>query len=143
MPAAFTQLLKSPLYISGVGTVLENAVARYLNAGDRPRRLGSRHPLIAPFQAFPTKDEPIVVCVDTEAQWERFCRAIERADLIAHPLFTDGSARVRHHAELEPPLISALSKRTRAETSSRMRASALVSNVMACSTSCVRAASTR
>ena len=95
--------------------LLENAVARYLNAGDRPRRLGSRHPLIAPFQAFPTKDEPIVVCVDTEAQWERFCRAIERADLISHPLFTDGSARARHHAELEPPLISALSKRTRAE----------------------------
>ena len=95
--------------------LLENAVARYLNAGDRPKRLGSRHPLIAPFQAFPTKDEPIVICVDTEAQWERFCRAIERSDLIGHPLFTDGSARARHHAELEPPLISALSKCTRAE----------------------------
>jgi crotonobetainyl-CoA:carnitine CoA-transferase CaiB-like acyl-CoA transferase len=95
--------------------LLENAVARYLNAGDRPRRLGSRHPLIAPFQAFPTKDEPIVVCVDTEAQWERFCRAIERADLIVHPLFTDGNARARHHAELEPLLMSALSKCTRAE----------------------------
>jgi crotonobetainyl-CoA:carnitine CoA-transferase CaiB-like acyl-CoA transferase len=95
--------------------LLENAVARYLNAGDRPKRLGSRHPLIAPFQAFPTKDEPIVVCVDTEAQWERFCRAIERSDLIGHPLFTDGSARARHHAELEPSLISALSRRTRVE----------------------------
>jgi CoA:oxalate CoA-transferase len=95
--------------------LLENAMARYLNAGDRPRRLGSRHPLIAPFQAFPTKDEPIVICVDTQAQWERLCRAIERADLISHPLFADGSMRAKHHAELEPPLISALSKHTRAE----------------------------
>jgi CoA:oxalate CoA-transferase len=95
--------------------LLENAVARYLNAGDRPKRLGSRHPLIAPFQAFPTKDEPIVICVDTQTQWERFCYAIERGDLIGHPLFTDGSARARHHAELEPPLVAALSKRTRVE----------------------------
>jgi CoA:oxalate CoA-transferase len=95
--------------------LLENAVARYLNADDCPRRLGSRHPLIAPFQAFPTKDEPIVICVDTEAQWERLCRAIERPDLISHPLFANGSMRASHHAELEPPLISALSKHTRAE----------------------------
>jgi crotonobetainyl-CoA:carnitine CoA-transferase CaiB-like acyl-CoA transferase len=96
-------------------SLLENAVARYLNTGECPKRLGSRHPLIAPFQAFPTRDEPIVVCVDTEAQWKRFCDAIDRGDLIAHPLFPDGSARARHHAALEPELISALSKRTRAE----------------------------
>jgi crotonobetainyl-CoA:carnitine CoA-transferase CaiB-like acyl-CoA transferase len=96
-------------------TLLENAVARYLNTGERPTRLGSRHPLIAPFQAFPTSDQPIVVCVDTEPQWSRFCEAIERPDLITHPLFTNGSTRARHHAALEPELISALSKRTRAE----------------------------
>lgn len=95
--------------------LLENAIARYLNAHDEPRRLGSRHPLVAPFQAFPTKDEPIVICVDTEAQWARFCETIERGDLIDHPLFIDGNARARHHAKLEPELIAALSTRTRAE----------------------------
>jgi CoA:oxalate CoA-transferase len=95
--------------------LLENAVARYLNAGDRPTRLGSRHPLIAPFQAFPTRDEPIVICVDTEEQWRRFCDAIGRSDLIKNPSFKDGNARAEHHAQLEPQLISALSKRTRLE----------------------------
>jgi CoA:oxalate CoA-transferase len=95
--------------------LLENAVARHLNAGDKPKRLGSRHPLIAPFQAFPTKDETIVICVDTEAQWKRFCEAIGRGDLIGNPLFPDGNARARHHAQLEPQLISALSARTGAE----------------------------
>ena len=95
--------------------LLENAVARHLNAGDLPRRLGSRHPLIAPFQAFPTKDEPIVVCVDTEDQWKRFCAAIGRSDMIANPEFVDGNARAAHHAQLEPPIAAALSKRTRAE----------------------------
>jgi crotonobetainyl-CoA:carnitine CoA-transferase CaiB-like acyl-CoA transferase len=95
--------------------LLENALARYLNAGDRPKRLGSRHPLIAPFQAFSTKDDPLVVCVDTEAQWKRFCETVQRSDLIENPLFVNGNARASHHAELEPQLAAALSKRTRAE----------------------------
>jgi CoA:oxalate CoA-transferase len=95
--------------------LLENAVARYLNAGDRPRRLGTRHPLVAPFQAFPTKDEPIVICVDTEVQWRRLCETIDRRDLSEHPLFSDGNARTRHHAQLEAELNAALAKRTRAE----------------------------
>jgi CoA:oxalate CoA-transferase len=95
--------------------ILENAVARYLNSKDVPRRIGSRHPLIAPFQAFPTGDEPIVICVDTEEQWARLCRAIERADLMSNPHFDNGSSRAHYHAELEPELIKALAKRTRAE----------------------------
>jgi CoA:oxalate CoA-transferase len=95
--------------------LLENAIARYLNAGIRPKRLGSRHPLIAPFQAFPTYDAPIVVCVDTEAQWKRLCQVIGRPDLIHNPLFLDGNSRAEHHARLEPELVSAFIKKTRVE----------------------------
>ncbi len=95
--------------------VLENAVARFLNAGDVPRRIGSRHPLIAPFQAFPTKDEPIVVCVDTEDQWDRLCRVLDRADLLSEPMFKDGNTRVANHAALEPILEEVFLTRGRAE----------------------------
>jgi crotonobetainyl-CoA:carnitine CoA-transferase CaiB-like acyl-CoA transferase len=93
--------------------ILENAVARYLNAGDVPRRIGSRHPLIAPFQAFPTSDEPIVICVDTEEQWGRFCKAIDRTDLMNNPHFRNGSDRAKFHSELEPELIKVLVMRSR------------------------------
>jgi CoA:oxalate CoA-transferase len=95
--------------------ILENAVARYINVGDIPRRLGSRHPLIAPFQAFPTKDDPIVVCVDTEAQWERYCSAIDRRDLIKNPLFASGALRAENHDKLEPELSQAMQARSRAD----------------------------
>jgi CoA:oxalate CoA-transferase len=95
--------------------LLENALARYLNAGDRPQRRGSRHPLITPFQAFATKDDPIVICVDTEAQWRRLCEIIGRTDLSANPLFSDSNARTEHHAALEPELQAALSKRSRTD----------------------------
>lgn len=94
--------------------LLENAVARYMNTGEVPRRLGSRHPLVTPFQAFPTRDEPIVVCVDTEAQWERLCTALQRPDLMGDPRFTDANARTRHHADLEPLLSEVFRARDRA-----------------------------
>ncbi|MBP2314323.1 CaiB/BaiF CoA transferase family protein [Azospirillum soli] len=84
--------------------LMENAIARYLNAGETPRALGNRHPLIAPFQAFATTDNPIAVCVDTNEQWERMCRAMGLEHLLADPRFPTGSARNSHHAELEPLL---------------------------------------
>jgi CoA:oxalate CoA-transferase len=95
--------------------ILENAVARYLNTGDVPQRIGSRHPLIAPFQAFPTRDHPIVICCDTQAQWERLCQVLGCEHLIAMPPFVDGNSRARNHGELEPLLINALQRKRRDE----------------------------
>ena len=82
--------------------MMENAVARFLQVGDVPKRLGSRHALIAPFQAFPTADEPIAICVDTEEQWQRLCVAMDCAVWIDDPLLRDGPLRARNHAHLEP-----------------------------------------
>lgn len=95
--------------------LLENAVARYLNAGDVPKALGSRHPLIAPFQAFDTADRPLAVCVDTNEQWERMCRAMDIEQLIEDPRFPTGSRRNVNHAELEPLLKQVFRTRSREE----------------------------
>jgi CoA:oxalate CoA-transferase len=95
--------------------LLENAVARTLNTGEEPRALGSRHPLIAPFQAFPTADRPMAVCVDTNEQWERMCRAMRLEHLLDDPRFPNGSRRNANHAELEPLLSDVFRKRTREE----------------------------
>lgn len=95
--------------------LLENAIARFLNAGDVPRRLGSRHPLVAPFQAFETADKPIVICVDTNEQWERLCEAIGRKDLVADTRFANGSLRAANHSALEPILTNEIARRKRDE----------------------------
>lgn len=93
--------------------LLENAVARTLNTDERPRALGSRHPLIAPFQAFATADRPLAVCVDTNEQWERMCRAMQLESLLGDPRFPTGSRRNANHAELEAILKKAFATRTR------------------------------
>lgn len=88
--------------------MMENAVARFLQVGDHPRRLGSRHALIAPFQAFPTADEPIAICVDTEEQWQRMCNAMQRSTWIDDPLLRDGPLRAQNHHHLEPLMTARL-----------------------------------
>lgn len=95
--------------------LLENAIARTLNAGEQPRALGSRHPLIAPFQAFAAADRPLAVCADTNDQWERMCSAMGLEDLLKDPRFPNGSRRNANHAELEPILNAAFATHTREE----------------------------
>jgi CoA:oxalate CoA-transferase len=79
--------------------ILENAVMRYLVTGEVPGPLGARHPSIAPFEAFPAKDGHVILAVGTKI-WERFCQAINRADLISHPHFVTNALRAEHADEL-------------------------------------------
>ncbi|MEZ5819119.1 MAG: CaiB/BaiF CoA-transferase family protein [Hyphomicrobiaceae bacterium] len=95
--------------------LLENAMARFLNTGELPRRIGSRHPLVTPFQAFSTSDEAIVVCCDTEPQWRALCRTLGRFDLTTDARFEHNSLRTANHAELELLLAAEFVKRSREE----------------------------
>ena len=92
--------------------MLENAFARYLNAGELPCATGTRHPLIAPFQVFPTASAPIVICVDTERQWKNLCDVVGKPALARDPRFVDGATRIRHQKELELALIELLKTRS-------------------------------
>lgn len=85
-------------------SVLENAFVRFLNTSDIPRALGTRHPLMTPFQLFRTKDGYIAVALrgGVKNQWPLFCAAIDRVDLIDDPRFADGWQRTLNYKILEP-----------------------------------------
>jgi len=95
-------------------TVQENAFVRYLNTGEIPRALGTRHPVMTPFQAFPTQDGYIAVALrgGVNDQWPLFCAAIERIDIIDDPRFVDGWSRTQNYQELEPVLNAVMKTRT-------------------------------
>ncbi|MGF7159129.1 CoA:oxalate CoA-transferase [Rhodoligotrophos appendicifer] len=95
--------------------ILENAFSRFLNTGQVPQRIGSRHPLVTPFQAFMAEDAPLVICCDTDQQWRALCRVLALHDLPEDPRFADGTARTANHPALEQILAEALGKRPRAE----------------------------
>jgi CoA:oxalate CoA-transferase len=98
-------------------TVQENAFVRYLNTGEIPRPLGTRHPVITPFQVFPTSDGYISVALrgGIKNQWPLFCAAINHVELIDDPRFEDGWLRTQNYEVLEPILTQAMKTRTTKE----------------------------
>ncbi|MCX7620080.1 MAG: CoA transferase [Acidimicrobiales bacterium] len=95
--------------------ILENAIARYVATGEVPAPLGSRHPSITPFAAFPAADGWIVIAAGNDDLFQRLCDAIGRPELSVDPRFVSNSDRTEHHAELAEELESALRTRSVAE----------------------------
>lgn len=73
--------------------ILENAIARYLLSGEVPKPLGSRHPSIAPFQAFPTKDYYVIMSAGNDALWAKLCNVLGTPELIDDPRFVTNKDR--------------------------------------------------
>jgi crotonobetainyl-CoA:carnitine CoA-transferase CaiB-like acyl-CoA transferase len=69
-----------------------------------PRRWGNAHPALVPYQVFDTADGQIVVAVGNDAQWGRFCQAVDSTTLAADPRFARMSGRIRHRETLLPEL---------------------------------------
>ncbi|MFB6254511.1 MAG: CaiB/BaiF CoA transferase family protein [Halobacteriaceae archaeon] len=73
----------------------------YFATGTSPDRRGSKHPNIAPYQAFPTTDGYVVVAVASENLWPKFCQALDRQDLIDDERFATNSDRVTNRDQLD------------------------------------------
>ncbi len=76
----------------------------YFASGEPPGRMGSKHPNIAPYQAFETRDGYVVVACSSDSFWPPLCRAIDRPDLLADERFETNEGRVRHREELDAEL---------------------------------------
>jgi len=84
--------------------ILENALVRFQVDGKAPEPLGTRHPTIAPFQAFKASDAWFAVAVGNDALWKAFCPAVGRPDLFADPRFKTNAERTRNLGFLAPEL---------------------------------------
>lgn len=72
----------------------------YLAAGKVPRKLGSAHPSIAPYQAIKCKDGYFVVAVGNDSLWQKFCQALDLSDLGADPQWATNPQRAIRREEL-------------------------------------------
>ncbi len=99
---------------------LANVGANYLATGRVPERLGNAHANIVPYQAFATGEGTIIVAVGNDDQWQRFCRAVERADLAGDPRYATNPLRVRNRDALIPELEALLTRRRADEWLARL-----------------------
>jgi formyl-CoA transferase/CoA:oxalate CoA-transferase len=83
----------------------------YFASGEVPRRYGSAHPSIVPYQALRTADGHLMVAVGNDTLWRRFAPLIGLPELVDDPRFESNPQRVANRAELIPLVEAALSTR--------------------------------
>jgi crotonobetainyl-CoA:carnitine CoA-transferase CaiB-like acyl-CoA transferase len=81
-------------------------------AGEEPSRMGTKDPVLAPYQTFRTRDGHLNVACLNQKLWREFCEAVDRPDLAEDERFATNADRVEHMDELETEIESALSART-------------------------------
>lgn len=86
--------------LDGLVSILSHQAGNFLVSGINPKRLGSAHPTIAPYQAFQAADSYFVIAVGNDALWQRFCRGLNLPDLLTDPRFTTNPDRVKNKDEL-------------------------------------------
>ena len=92
--------------------ILENAIARYLSKNEIPKPMGSRHPSIAPFEAFKTKDSYIIIAAGNDKLFENLCNALDLKDLIMDEKYKSNSLRSENMNELKKILEQKLINKT-------------------------------
>ncbi|WP_458189022.1 CaiB/BaiF CoA transferase family protein [Haladaptatus sp. NG-WS-4] len=73
-------------------------------AGEEPKRMGTKDPVLAPYQVYPTADGHLSVAAANQKLWTELCDAIDRPDLADDPRFETNADRVENMAELEAVL---------------------------------------
>ena len=92
--------------------ILENAIARYLSKNEIPKPMGSRHPSIAPFEAFKTKDSYIIIAAGNDKLFETLCNALDLENLIKDENYKSNSLRSENMNELKKILEQKLINKT-------------------------------
>ncbi|WP_109472049.1 CaiB/BaiF CoA transferase family protein [Ornithinimicrobium cavernae] len=78
--------------------------------GTEPARTGARHATIVPYGSFPAADGLVLLAVQNDREWRRFCETVlERPDLADDPRFDSHATRMEHREELEALIIARLS----------------------------------
>jgi crotonobetainyl-CoA:carnitine CoA-transferase CaiB-like acyl-CoA transferase len=83
-------------------------------AGEPTQRLGTRDPVIAPYQIFETADGYLALGVN-QRQWKQLCDALDREDLMEDERFRTNEDRVEHVDELAAELERIFRERTTEE----------------------------
>ncbi len=100
--------------------VLANQAMNYLVSGTPPGRMGSAHPNIVPYQAFPASDGYLIIAAGNDGHFLRLCRLLEIPELARDPDFAGNADRVANRRRLIPLLEQQTRRFTRNELLQRL-----------------------
>jgi formyl-CoA transferase len=94
----------------------------YFTTGEAPGRLGNAHPIVAPYDTFPTADGYVNLAVGNDSLWQRFCHAFELDQAACDERFQTNAGRITNKAALYEVIESALGRFTSDEVVQRLDA---------------------
>jgi formyl-CoA transferase len=95
-------------------SMLDFQASRWLMSGEIPPQAGNNHPTGIPTGVFQTKDGHINIAAAGDEIYSRFCRAIERPDLLTDPRFATAKARSANRDTLMEALMPVTRQKTSA-----------------------------
>jgi crotonobetainyl-CoA:carnitine CoA-transferase CaiB-like acyl-CoA transferase len=93
---------------------------RLFATGEAPGREGNHHPTIAPYGTFAVRDGFINVAVGSDAQYRRFCEALDAPELASDPRFATNAQRQAARPELVREIERRLQRGSRAQWLDRL-----------------------
>jgi crotonobetainyl-CoA:carnitine CoA-transferase CaiB-like acyl-CoA transferase len=93
------QLIDIPMYDSQVAW-LANQAMNYLIGGQTPRRRGTAHPNLVPYQTFASSDGYFTLAVGNDTQFQACTACLGRPELGSDRRFASNAARVEHRDDL-------------------------------------------
>lgn len=88
------------------------AVSNYLVAGAVPLRMGNDNFTSSPSGTFAAADGSLNIAINTQEQYEKLARALDRPDLVTDPRFRDRETRKANRALMNAEVEKALRLRT-------------------------------
>ena len=71
-------------------------LAGYLADGTIPHGQGTRFPMVAPYQVFPTRDGELMIAGGNDRLFAAICSVLDLPELVDDPRFRTNALRVEH-----------------------------------------------
>ncbi len=108
------QRVEATLFDSALSMLIPHA-ANWMTSGNTPALTGSAHPNIPTYNRFEVGDGQIFLGIVNEGQFKKFCKHIQREDLLSNPMFDSNASRMTNREALRLEMEVALKGFTRAE----------------------------
>ncbi|KAJ2080241.1 hypothetical protein H4R24_003216 [Coemansia sp. RSA 988] len=106
-------------------SMLANIASNYLIGNQEAKRWGTRHPSIAPYQVFSTKDGAVCIGAGNNIQFKKLCNALNMPQMANDLRFLTNSDRVTNRKVLVSVIEDALAGKTTQQTLTMLEGSGL------------------
>jgi crotonobetainyl-CoA:carnitine CoA-transferase CaiB-like acyl-CoA transferase len=106
------QHVEGSLLATGLVMTNRETIERQVRGVDR-QPMGNRGQIAAPYDVFETRDGHVFCSVIGNAQFERWCRMVDRGDIAGDPRYASDTSRAEHVDDLNPIMASWCASRDR------------------------------